>query len=179
LFAVGSARPRESGRSGKAPSLGTSAQSGAELRVRQKKIAAAIRFHCLLRLGCIGRVLRPPAAMSALRQGVFHMAVTNKVDANVVTLINVLTVEPANQASLLALLRDNTENTISKLEGWIATNLIASRDKRRVVICSRWKALANVEAMRTDPRMVAYFPRLAALASFDSIVGDVVLSHSH
>jgi quinol monooxygenase YgiN len=106
------------------------------------------------------------------------MAVANKVDANVVTLINVLTVEPANQASLLALLRDNTENTISKLEGWIATNLIASRDKRRVVIYSQWKALANVEAMRTDPRMVAYFPRLAALASFDSIVGDVVFSHS-
>jgi hypothetical protein len=26
----------------------------------KKKIAAAIRFHCLLRLGCIGRLLRPP-----------------------------------------------------------------------------------------------------------------------
>jgi quinol monooxygenase YgiN len=146
----------------------------------KKKIAAAIRFHCLLRLGCIGRLLRPhEPAMSVSRQGVFNMAVANKVDANVVTLINVLTVEPANQASLLALLRDNTENTISKLEGWIATSLIASRDKRRVVIYSQWKALANVEAMRADPRMVAYFPRLAALASFDSIVGDVVLSHSH
>ena len=27
-----------------------------------------------------------------------------------------------------------------------------------------------------DPRMVAYFPRIAALAAFDSIVGDVVHS---
>lgn len=107
------------------------------------------------------------------------MATSVKVDANVITLINVLTVEPANQPHLLALLRENTENTISKLEGWITTNLIASRDKRWVVIYSQWKALANVEAMRADPRMVAYFPRLAALASFDSIVGDVVLSHTH
>lgn len=106
------------------------------------------------------------------------MTTSIRVDANVVTLINVMTVEPVNHPHLLALLRDNTENTISKLEGWIATHLIASRDKRRVVIYSQWKALANVEAMRVDPRMVAYFPRLAALASFDSIVGDVVLSHT-
>jgi hypothetical protein len=108
----------------------------------------------------------------------FPMTTSIRVDANVVTLINVMTVEPVNHPHLLALLRDNTENTISKLEGWIATHLIASRDKRRVVIYSQWKALANVEAMRVDPRMVAYFPRLAALASFDSIVGDVVLSHT-
>ncbi len=76
------------------------------------------------------------------------MAATIKVDANVVTLINVLTVEPANQPHLLPLLRNNTENTISTLKGWIATNLIASRDKRRVVIDSQWKTLADVEAMR-------------------------------
>jgi len=32
---------------------------------------------------------------------------------------------------------------------------------------------AAVAAMRSDPRMVAYFPKLATLASFDSIVGEV------
>jgi hypothetical protein len=47
----------------------------------------------------------------------FPMTSSIKVDANVVTLINVLTVEPVNHPHLLALLRDNTENTISKLEG--------------------------------------------------------------
>ena len=45
------------------------------------------------------------------------MAASIKVDANVVTLINVLTVEPVNQPRLLALLRKTTENTTSKLEG--------------------------------------------------------------
>jgi len=125
-------------------------------------------------------MLRPPSVRDLdIETRSFPMATTIKVDANVVTLINVLTVEPANQPQLLALLRNNTENTISALKGWIATNLIASRDKRRVVIYSQWKTLADVEAMRADPRMVAYFPRLSALASFDSIVGDVVLSHTH
>lgn len=93
--------------------------------------------------------------------------------------VNVLTVDPANHDKLLALLRDNTDTTISTLKGWIATSLIASKDKRKIIIYSQWQTLADVEAMRTEARMVAYFPRLAALAAFDSIVGDVVYTRSH
>jgi quinol monooxygenase YgiN len=88
------------------------------------------------------------------------------------TLINVLTVDPANQKQLLELLRTNTDTVIRTLDGWIATNLIASADRTRVVIHSQWRDVASVEAMRRDPRMVAYFPRIAALAAFESIVGE-------
>jgi quinol monooxygenase YgiN len=91
-------------------------------------------------------------------------------DSNPVTLVNVLTVEPTDQPELLALLRDNTENTIRTLRGWISTILMASDDKRRIIIYSLWESVADIEAMRKDPRMVAYFPRLTALASFDSII---------
>jgi hypothetical protein len=31
--------------------------------------------------------------------------------------------------------------------------------------------------MRTNPDMVANFPRIAALAAFDSLAGDVVYNH--
>jgi quinol monooxygenase YgiN len=104
---------------------------------------------------------------------------TANIASDTVTLLNVLTVDPANHDKLLALLRDNTDTTISTLTGWIATSLIASKDKRKVIIYSQWQTVADVEAMRTDPRMVAYFPHLAALAAFDSIVGDVVYTRSH
>ena len=104
---------------------------------------------------------------------------TANIASDTVTLVNVLTVDPANHDKLLALLRDNTDTTISTLKGWIATSLIASKDKRKVIIYSQWQTLADVEAMRTEARMVAYFPRLAALASFDSIVGNVVCTRSH
>jgi quinol monooxygenase YgiN len=105
------------------------------------------------------------------------MTTTIAVDANIITLINVLTVDPANQPKLLSLLRNNTENTISTLKGWISTTLVASKDLRRVIIYSQWMSVADVDAMRKDPRMVAYFPTLTALATFDSIVGDVVEAH--
>jgi quinol monooxygenase YgiN len=88
-------------------------------------------------------------------------------------LLNVLTVDPTNQGRLLEMLRDNTDTVIRTLDGWISTTLIASADGGRVVIHSRWRDAAAVAAMRSDPRMVAYFPKLAALASFDSIVGEV------
>ncbi len=90
------------------------------------------------------------------------------------TLINVLTVDPANQTQLVELLRENTDNVVRTLDGWIATNLIASPDGTRVVIHSQWRDAAAVEGMRKDARMGAYFPRILALATFDSIAGNVV-----
>ena len=94
-----------------------------------------------------------------------------------VTLINVLSVEPENQQALLASLKANTETVITSLKGWISTRLVASLDGKRVVICSEWETPADVDAMRADPRMVAYFPHVAALASFDSTLGTVVMMH--
>jgi quinol monooxygenase YgiN len=91
-------------------------------------------------------------------------------DSSPVTLVNILTVEPAVQPELLALLQDTTENTICTLSGWISTVLVASDDKQRIIIYSQWESAADIDAMRKDPRMVANFPRLTALASVDSII---------
>jgi hypothetical protein len=101
------------------------------------------------------------------------IAVTNEVT----TLINILTVEPENQPKLIKLLRDNTETVVSGLDGWISTSFIAAADRRHVAIYSQWRDLASVEAMRTNSGMVAYFPRIAALAAFDSLAGNVVYNH--
>jgi quinol monooxygenase YgiN len=105
------------------------------------------------------------------------MNTTIAVTKEVTTLINILTVEPENQQKLIELLRDNTENVVSRLDGWMSTSFIAGKDQRHVVIYSQWRNLASVEAMRANPDMVAYFPRIAALAAFDSFPGDVVYNH--
>jgi quinol monooxygenase YgiN len=105
------------------------------------------------------------------------MNTTVAVTKEVTTLINILTVEPENRQKLIKLLRDNTETVVSRLDGWISTSFIAATDQRHVVIYSQWRDLASVEAMQTNPDMVAYFPRIAALAAFDSLAGDVVYNH--
>ena len=105
------------------------------------------------------------------------MNTTITVTQGVTTLINTFTVEPENQAKLIELLRENTENVITGLDGWISTSFIAAKDQRQVVIYSQWRDAASVEAMRNHAGMIAYFPRIAAIAAFDSVVGDVVDSH--
>jgi quinol monooxygenase YgiN len=105
------------------------------------------------------------------------MNTTIEVTKKVATLINILTVEPENQQKLIRLLRDNTESVVSSLDGWISTSFIAAADQRHVLIYSQWRDFVSVEAMQTNPDMVAYFPRIAALAAFDSLAGDVVYNH--
>jgi len=95
-----------------------------------------------------------------------------------VILINLLKVEPGKQNALIALLKQSTDTVIRTLPGWKTTRLIAAKDGAGVVIYSEWESPAAVEAMRGDPRMKAYFPKLAELASLDSIVGAAVLSET-
>ena len=95
-----------------------------------------------------------------------------------VILINLLKVEPGKQDALIALLKQNTDTVIRTLPGWKTTRLIAAKDGAGVVIYSEWETQGAVEAMRRDPRMQAYFPKIADLASLESIVGSPVLSES-
>ena len=94
-----------------------------------------------------------------------------------VILVNVLTVTPGKLNELLESLRQNTETIIKTLKGWISTSLVASRDGKRVVIYSQWDSAADIDAMRSDPRMRAYFPKIAELASLDTTVGVAAVSH--
>lgn len=95
-----------------------------------------------------------------------------------VTLVNLLKVEPGNQAALIALLKRNIETVITTLNGWRASRLIAAKDGTSVIIYSEWDTPAAVEAMRADPRMNAYFPQIRELASLESILGETVFNHN-
>ncbi len=92
-----------------------------------------------------------------------------------VVLINVLKVEPENQEALIVLLRQNIDTVVSSLQGWRSSQLIAAADGSSVVIYSEWETPAAVEAMRSDPGMMAYFPKFSELASVESIPGRSVL----
>jgi quinol monooxygenase YgiN len=79
-------------------------------------------------------------------------------DPAATTLVNVLTCDPANQAALVDLLRQNTDAVIVTLDGWRSTSFVAAQDGSRVVIISQWRDAAAVDAMKGDARMQAYFP---------------------
>lgn len=95
-----------------------------------------------------------------------------------VVLITVLKVQPGKQDALIALLKQKTDAVIRTLDGWKTTRLIAAKDGASVVIYAEWESPAAVAAMRNDPRMQAYVPRISELASLDSIVGSPVLNEA-
>jgi quinol monooxygenase YgiN len=97
---------------------------------------------------------------------------------NSVVLVNLLKVKPGKQDALLALLQQNIDTVVRTLQGWKTTRLIAAKDGSGVVIYSEWQTPEAVAAMRGDPRMKAYFPKLMELASLESIMGSVVFVKS-
>ena len=95
-----------------------------------------------------------------------------------VFLINLLKVKPGKKDALIELLKQNTDTVVRTLQGWKMTRLIAAKDGVGVVIYSEWESSAAVEAMRSDPRMKAYLPKIIELESLDSIVGSAVSSET-
>ena len=93
-----------------------------------------------------------------------------------VILINLLRAKPGLQEALFALLKENCDLVIRTLPGWKATRLIAAMDGSGVAIYSEWETPAAIAAMRVHPRMAAYFPRIAELASLESMAGSAVWS---
>ena len=89
------------------------------------------------------------------------------------TLINVFTAAPENRDRLVALLKEGTDEWISKVPGFITSALHLAHDDRRVVIVGQWRSADAIAAMRAHPAMPAYADRVRELAQMDSIVCDV------
>lgn len=102
---------------------------------------------------------------------------TIRVDSATTTLINIFTVEPAQQPQLLEMLEESTRKWISRMRGWISTNLLASRDSTRVIVYSQWRSAEDIEAMRQNPELAPYLKSIGSLAKFESVLCDVADVH--
>ena len=61
-------------------------------------------------------------------------------DAQILTLINVATVEPENQQRLVEMFEIVTENVMSKQPGFISANIHKSLDGEKVVTYAQWRS---------------------------------------
>ena len=101
------------------------------------------------------------------------MALTN----DFATLVNIFTVAPENQRTLIGLLEDSTETLMKTLDGWVATNILAGKDGKRVIVHSQWRNAEAIAAMRERLQGSDYLKRIAAIASFESVMCDVAYGH--
>ena len=91
-----------------------------------------------------------------------------------VTLINVFTVEPANQQRLIELLTEATERSVRYAPGFVSARLHRSLDGTKVTMYAQWRSMADYEAMRADPTPLPYLQQALAIAKFEPGMYEVV-----
>jgi quinol monooxygenase YgiN len=105
------------------------------------------------------------------------MEMTIRTNSEVITLINVFTIEPEHQQQLIQLLKEGTETLMATMPGYVAASAHKSKDGRRVINYSQWRSPQDIEAMRQQPAVGPYMQRVAALATFEAIACDVSYVH--
>ena len=94
--------------------------------------------------------------------------------SKLVILINVFTVEPANQQQLLDLLARATETSVRQAPGFISASLLRSLDGTKVTMYAQWRSVADYQAMRENPTALPYLQQALAIAKFYPGMYEVV-----
>jgi quinol monooxygenase YgiN len=99
-------------------------------------------------------------------------------DGKLVTLINVFTVDPANQRRLVDLLARATETSVRHAPGFVSASLHRSLDGTKVAMYAQWRTIENYERMRSDPAPAPFLQQALDIAKFDPGMYEVVESFS-
>jgi quinol monooxygenase YgiN len=95
-------------------------------------------------------------------------------NSSVITLINVFTVEPANQRRLIELLTEATEVSVCRAPGFLSASLHRSTDGTKVTMYAQWRSIDDYQAMRQDPGPLPFLQEALTIARFEPGVYEVV-----
>ena len=99
---------------------------------------------------------------------------TISLSPGLVTLINVFTVEPANQQQLLELLARATESSVRLAPGFISSSLHRGLDGTKVTMYAQWRSVEDYQAMRENPAPLPYLQEALKIAKFEPGMYEVV-----
>ena len=95
-------------------------------------------------------------------------------DTDIVTLINVFTVEPRDQQQLVDALVEATQSNLNQFPGFISANIHKSLDGTKVVNYAQWESREKYEAMLESPEVAPHLKQAADIAvSFEPYPYDV------
>ena len=94
--------------------------------------------------------------------------------SGVITLINVFTVQPANQRRLVDLLTEATEVSVRRARGFVSASLHRSTDGTKVTMYAQWLSLDHYQAMRRDPVPLSFLQEALTIAKLEPGVYEVV-----
>jgi antibiotic biosynthesis monooxygenase (ABM) superfamily enzyme len=95
------------------------------------------------------------------------------------TLINVFTVDPDKHAELFELLKDATENVMSRMPGYISANIHISDDKKTITNYAQWASLEDFQNMLQNPEAREHMTKAAVIArEYRPVTYNKIWTHS-
>jgi quinol monooxygenase YgiN len=118
--------------------------------------------------------LIPSPALAPSRIGQGQDTTTIRADNEVVTLIDIFTVEPEHQQRLVDVLVTATETMVSKQAGFVSANIHKSLDGIRVANYAQFRSPEAFEAMLAKSEATVHMREAAKIGSFDAHLYEVV-----
>jgi quinol monooxygenase YgiN len=88
-------------------------------------------------------------------------------NSDVLTVINVFTVAPENQARLIDLLARATESTVRHVPGFISATLHQSLDGAKVTMHAQWRSWDDYQRMRENTTASPFLTEALTFSSFE------------
>ena len=104
------------------------------------------------------------------------------IDTNkkICTLINVFTINPEKNLELFELLKEATEQVMSKFKGYISANLHISDDKKTLTNYAQWETLEDFQNMLKDQEAQKHMKQAASIAiEFKPVTYSQIWTHSN
>jgi quinol monooxygenase YgiN len=95
-------------------------------------------------------------------------------DARRLTVINVFTVSPDQQARLLELLARATQSSVRHVPGFVSAALHRSLDGTKVTMYAQWRTAEDYQRMRSRSDTSPFLAEAMTLATFDPGLYEVV-----
>jgi quinol monooxygenase YgiN len=87
-------------------------------------------------------------------------------DTALAIVINVFTVAPADQGTLLELLTRATESSVRHIPGFLSATLHRGLDGTKVTMYARWRSVSDYERMRANPAASPFLEEAMRIATF-------------
>lgn len=95
-------------------------------------------------------------------------------DNQLVTIINIFTVNPADQERLISLLTEATQSSVQHAKGFVSATLHRSLDGTKVAMYAQWRSLNDYQAMREDKTPLPFLLQALSFSGFDPGIYEIV-----
>ncbi len=103
---------------------------------------------------------------------------TIKVDKDIITLINVFTVDPSRQQQLVDALIETTRQVWRLQDGFISASIHKSKDRKKVVNYVQYKGKEAFDKRLDNPEAIIHMNKILSMAKADGNLYDVVFTDS-